>query len=397
MQAFNATFFKGNRERLIQSLPKALIILTAQSAVQESADLAYPFRQDSNFWYLTGISEPDMVLVIDTETAKSTILVPEQNDYQKEWDGEIDKKRLQATSGVELVESIKSLESLVTSAIKSGRQIYYSKAAPERIEPYGFYSNPAKKKLEEKLLKLTDKLQDVRLYIARLRQQKQTVEIDAIRRAIQATGASLKKVKSSLEQYSTEKDLERAITAEFYRNGADGHAYEPIIASGINASIIHYDTNSDVIKTNSLILLDVGAKVDGYAADISRTWAVGSVTEKHKAVFDSVDRLQQEAFALLRAGVNIREYQETMEASAAKETKKLGMKKRKYPHGFSHFLGLDVHDAGDYDAPLTAGTIITVEPGLYFNEIEVGVRLEDNVLITENGIENLSELIPRTL
>jgi Xaa-Pro aminopeptidase len=395
---FDTAFFRKNRQRLVHAIPDSLVLIPANCLLQESADLAYSFRQDSNFWYLTGLQNPDLLLVIDTKKNESVVLVPSRNDYQIEWEGEVLHDEYVAVSGVERVCERAEIVQIVEGAKKRNLHICYLEPLADRVEPYGFYSNPARRLLESELRTLRVEPKDVRLELARLRQQKQPEEIEAIKEAIRITGESLAVVKKRLAEFKTEKELERAITAEFYARGADGHAYQPIVASGKNAAVIHYEANPrNHIESDAMLLLDVGAKVQGYAADISRTWAIGHVSDRQKAVFAATIRLQDTAFTLLRSGVIMKEYQETMEHEAAKAIKKLGCVKKKYPHGFSHFLGLDVHDAGDYQKPLSAGSIITVEPGLYFPDEAVGVRIEDDVLITPDGIENLSEMIPRTL
>ena len=381
----------------MQALPDSLIVLTAHVPLQESADVAYPFRQDSNFWYLTGLNEPNLVVVINTKTAKSILLTKPQNDYQKEWDGASNQDSLAETSGIDEIRERTNLVSILRDAKKQGLHICTIPAASEIVEPYGFYSNPARKVLIEDIKKVEANPKDIRLVIARLRQIKQPAELDAIREAIRITGETLQEVKARLSDFENEKDIERAITAGFFAHGSDGHAYEPIVACGKNASIIHYNDNNQALLDGSLLLLDVGAKVAGYAADISRTWAYGDATDRQKQIFNTVVELQDRALDMVKSGMDIRNYQEKMEVHALKAAKKLGFTLKSYPHGFSHFLGLDVHDAGDYNAPIPVGSVITVEPGLYFESEDIGVRIEDNILITENGIENLSKHISRTL
>jgi Xaa-Pro aminopeptidase len=381
----------------MESLPESLIVIAGHVSLQMSADTAFPFRQDSNFWYLSGLNEPDYVLVIDTRKGKSILVIPELNDYQKEWDGDRDDLEIKKISGIELIQPRRTLNDILTEAKKSRQQICYIKPAPERVEPYGFYSNPARRLLETEIKQVESEPKDVRIEIARLRQIKQPVEIEALQTAIDITGTTLAEVKSNLQKFKTEKDIERAISSGFFANGGDGHGYEPIIGSGINASILHYNKNADLLYDNALVLLDVGAIYAGYSADISRAWSVGILSDRQREVYDAVCELQDKAFSLLGPGVKMREYQIEMEKYAFKKMRQIGIKIDQYPHGFSHFLGLDVHDAGDYDSPLLPNSVITVEPGIYLSDEGIGVRIEDDILITENGIKNLSKNIPRML
>lgn len=406
---FSKDFFSGNRKRLVKAVPGSYILITANSVLQKSADVTYEFRQDSSFWYFTGIDQPDMVLGIDTKTGKSTLFLPEQNKYQKEWDGKFDQKEFKKIIGATKTLSRLNLDSEVRGALKRGLSIGYLKPLDERVEPYGFYSNPARKKLENELLSMLEAwplaenegipgLVDVREEIARLRQVKQPEEIKALQKAIDITGEALAQAKKNLGKLKTEKDLERAITAEFYGRGADGHGYTPIVGGGKNAAIIHYVDNDSKLDSEDLVLLDVGATIGYYSADISRTWSVGGKPSKRQVeIYDAVIDLQQKAFDILGPGVKIRDYQKQMEKHAKKVAEKFGIKMEKYPHGFSHFLGLDLHDAGDYEAPLVENSVLTVEPGLYLLDEGIGVRIEDVVRITKDGIEIMSKNIPKDL
>lgn len=398
---FTKQFFLGNRDALAALLPGHLIVLTAHSLLQSAADLSFPFRQDSSFWYFTGIDEPDMLLTIDCDSGESALYLPEQNDYQKEWDGEHDKNKLKKTSGIDEIRFKSDLNPILEQAKKQGQKIGYLPPLPDRVEPYGFYANPARKHLEMLLLDngvSKDELVDVRKQVAKLRQVKQQPELDAIQKAIDITGKSLVEIKDKLSEFKNEGEVEKALTAAYYINGADGHAFQPIVASGKNAAIIHYEKNNAQLK-DGLILLDVGAQYAGYASDISRTWSIGAPTKRQQELWDVCLDIQKYAMGLLGPGVKIREYQKQVEAYAEKQFKRLkcSMAGKPFPHGFSHFMGLDVHDAGLYEEPLMPGSVITVEPGIYLPDENIGVRVEDNVLITETSIEILSKNIPKLL
>ncbi|MCA9346480.1 aminopeptidase P family protein [Candidatus Saccharibacteria bacterium] len=385
----------------MRALPDSLILIPAHSNLQKSADEAFAFRQDSNFWYLTGINEPDLVLVIDSTSNKTTLLLPDQNDYQKEWDGSIDKTQLKSISGINEFDTLSELKRYIKQAKAKKTNICYLRSSPDRIEPYGFYANPARKMLETEIKKYIKKPKDVRPGLARLRMIKQPEEIEAIKRAIKITGETLNHLKNNLTKYSSESDIERQLTAGFYLNGADGHAFEPIVASGVNASTIHYRSNSSKLANDKLVLLDVGASSDMYASDISRVWSIsGEPSKRQKEVWNACLEIQKYAFSLLKSGVLLRDYQAKVENFAQEIFKKHSfnsMIDKKFPHGISHFLGIDTHDAGVYDEPLQPNSIITVEPGIYLPEEGIGVRVEDDVLITETGIKILSESIPRAL
>ncbi len=389
--------FSKNRERLSTAKPGFMMVIAAHSLVQFSADIPYPFRQDSNFWYLCGINEPDLILLINTSSGHAKILLPEQNDYQVEWDGENKSGEFTKISGITHFGNIKDLRSELKAAKKKGLKVGYLAPLPEIVEPYGFYANPARRRVEAIIKEIEPEPTDIRTDIARLRQVKQRPEIALIQRAIDITAAGLEHVKKNLGSYETEKDIERALSAQFYIHGGDGHSFEPIIASGKNAATIHHKKNDGKIQSDSLLLLDVGAQSEGYAADISRVWSVGTPTKRQREVYDVLMDIQNYALDTVKPGLTIREFQEIVEEYAFKKQEQIHIEKNRYPHGISHFLGFDVHDAGDYDMPLADGMVLTVEPGIYLPEEGIGVRIEDDVLITNNSVTILSKNIPKQL
>lgn len=398
--SFDAKFFAGNRERLCRVLPDHYIVIPAHSLLQMSADQTFPFRQDSNFWYLTGLNEPDLILGIDTSSGKTTIFLPERDAYHTDWDGAYDIAEFRNQSGVENFESMTKLTDYIRNAHTGKMQIGYLEPAPARVEPYGFYSNPARTNVAEVIKKIVAKPKDVRIDIARLRQVKQPLEIQSIQEAIGITAKAMLEVqeyiKTSDRSDLSEKSIENIFSKNFVECG--GHAYEPIIASAKNAATIHYMKNSQRVVQNNFLLMDVGARVNGYSADISRTWFVGKkATERHRQLYEMVLEIQNYAFGKLKPGVILKEYQTEVEVFAFKLFKKQGINIEQYPHGFSHFLGLDTHDAGDYHSPLLENSVLTVEPGVYLPEEGIGIRIEDDVRVTKDGIEVMSKQIPSNL
>ncbi len=402
---FSAEFFASNRQRLQDELGSNLIVLSANGLLQRSSDTTFPFRQDSNFWYLTGISEPDYVLVIN---GSSTFLIePKRWEHRDQWDGVVDKKALTAASGIGEIEEHHAGWTRLDLLIRKYKKVHTFTPAEAYVEHFGFYTNPARAHLLDQLKKHRKlELVDIRKNLARLRQNKQKPEIQAIQRAIDITAASLALVQKKITKYKNECEVNADLTREFIRRGADGHAYSPIIGAGRNAAIIHYVDNNQPIQPGDLLLLDVGAEFAGYSADITRTLATGPLTKRQKDVYAAVKRVQTKAFELLKPGVDMKEYEAKADQIMAVELKKLGLieditdkkkLKKYYPHLISHFLGLDTHDAADYTQPLAAGMILTVEPGIYIPEENIGIRIEDNVLVTENGIKILSEKIPSVL
>jgi len=394
---FDSIFFKNNREKLAKNNPGELIVIAANGRLQSSYDLTFTFRQDSNFWYLTGIDEPDLVLVIDTKKQNSVLYLPKQSDFHKEWDGEIDLNTIEKNSGITKFAEMSELVKQLKSAKSSGLTISHLEPLDEIVQPYNFYSNPARRKLLNTIKKAEPKPKDIRKEIIKLRQVKQACEIEQMQKAIDITGKTLEEVRKRLKNYKSEAEITRDITVGFYKHGSDGHGYEPIVAGGKNAATIHYVKNDAKLQQGELVLLDVGAKTGYYSADISRTWSTGKPTKRQEEVYRAAIELQKKAFKLLKPGVILRNYQKTMENHAKVAMKKLGVKQDKYPHGFSHFIGLDVHDPGEYEKPLKENNLLTVEPGIYLPDENIGVRVEDIVRITKNGVEIMSKNIPKAL
>lgn len=402
---FSSEFFAQNRQRLQEVLPTdAPIIITANGLLQRGADSPYAFSQDANFWYLTGIDEPDVTLVIDGQ--REFLIAPVREGARATFDGSIDQKQLVKTSGVpEVLNEAAGWKRVDELLGKTGRVASLA-SAPNYIEQYGMYSNPARLRLHERLHRHVPELEiiDIRVELARMRMLKQPVELTAIQKAIDITAASLKDaLKGDRQRYKHEYELEAEIAAGFRRRGATGHSFEPIVAGGRRACTLHYVANSGRLKSDELVVLDVGAEYQQYAADITRTIALQKPTQRQKDVYQAVLEVQQFAANLLKPGITLRVYEHKVADRMAKELKALKLIKKNdevrtyFPHATTHFMGLNVHDVGDYEKPLQPGVVLTVEPGIYIPEEGIGIRIEDDALITETGAELLSDRLPRKL
>lgn len=406
MQSYFAKgFFEGNRQRLTTLFAgKAPIVITANGRLQRSGDTTFPFRQDSNFWYLTGINEPDFILVIDKD--KEYLIAPERSETQDVMEGLLDLKPLNKISGLDILDSEIGWKQL-GARLNRVKHIATLAALPAYINQYGFYANPARSALINKVhdINADIDLLDLRNHLARMRSIKQPPELLAIQTAIDITIKSLKVVKSKLKNYKYEYEIEAELCGEFRRRGASGHAFEPIVAVGPNASTIHYMANNSPLSNNQLILIDVGAEVENYAADLSRTYAIGNPSKRRRAVYNAVYDAQSYAKSLLKPGVTNQEHELAVEHFIGEKLRELGLIKtinrknvrRYFPTRTTHHLGLDAHDAEDYERPFEPGMVLAVEPGIYIPREGIGVRLEDDVLITDSGIETLSSGLPLDL
>lgn len=405
---FTSDFFTANRERLRQLFTgTAPIVITANGRLQRGSDEAYQFHQDPNFWYLTGISDPDIILVMDK--GKEYLIIPGRSTSQEVFDGAIDPEGLARQSGITTMYDEKEGWKQLGGRLKRVQHLATLAPPAAYIESWGMYMNPARARLVKrcKAAHADLELLDLRTHLARMRMIKQPEELLALREAIAITNDTLKEVTKSrqLIKYAHEFELEADITRGFRRRGGRGHAFTPIVAGGYNACTLHYVDNNSPLSSSDLIVLDVGAEYSHYSADITRTVCSGEPSRRQRAVHEAVEAAQDYAYSLLRPGMSFETYEKQMVAFVGEKLRELSLIKsiteesvRAYfPHATSHFLGLDTHDAGDYGRPLEPGVVMTVEPGIYIPEEGIGVRIEDDVLITETGIDILSKSLPRSL
>ena len=395
-----ADFFAGNRKRLKKKLAEKLpIIIAGNGLLQRTSDNAYSFTQDSNFWYLTGIDIPDMVLVIDVH--ETFVIVPDRSVSREAFDGKIDALALETRSGITAVYNEADGWTKIKDAIKSSRNVSCMLPNPPYDKGHGMYVNPARKRAYDRLRRITGNtpISDCRPSLAELRAIKQPEEIEQIKQAVKITKESLSCLNELLLGSTlTEGDLEARLSYEFRRRGSHGHAYQPIVAQGKNATTMHYVQNNAVVPKDTLVLIDAGAEIEHYAADITRVVCFGSPSRRQQSVINAVKSIQERIISNMKPGIKLRDLEKKAEQFIGEELVKLGVItdlgdkaqiRRFYPHAVSHFLGLDVHDVGDYNKPLRKGMVLTCEPGIYIPEEGIGVRLEDDILITQNGPEIL--------
>jgi Xaa-Pro aminopeptidase len=406
--SFSSEFFIGNRQRLRDLFTgTAPIVLTANGLLQRGGDVTYGFSQDASFWYLTGINEPDITLVMDRD--KEYLIVPERSAQREAFDGKTPGEELSRVSGIQTIYGHEAGWKQLGVRLKKVKHVATLANAPAYIETYSLYTNPARAAITTRLKSYNAALEllDLSPHLIRMRMIKQAPEIAAIQAAIDITIASFKDATRTtrLQKYTHEYELEAAITQGFRARGALGHAFEPIVAGGERAVTIHNLANNGALAADELIVIDIGAEVEHYAADISRTIGLSAVSRRQRAVHEAVQEVQRQAFGLLKPGVMMRAYEQQVEQLMGEKLRELGLIKtinheavrHYYPHATSHFLGLNVHDIGDYDRPLEPGIVMTVEPGIYIPEEGIGVRIEDDILITPKGNKILSDKLPREL
>jgi Xaa-Pro aminopeptidase len=408
--SFGSDFFADNRERLRQLFTgTAPIVLTASGRLQRASDEPYPFHQDRSFWYLTGVDLPDVVLVMDK--GREYLIVPEREAVREAFDGAIDYDDLAKTSGIKEILNEKEGWKQLESRLKRVQHVATLAANPRYMETFGLYANPARATLIRRIKKAKSgvELLDLRPHLSRMRMVKQPLELEALQEAIDVTVDTMKETLrlNRLAKYAYEYEIEAELSRGFRRRGAMGHGFTPIVAGGLRGCTLHHDDNDAPLISDELVVVDVGAAANHYTADITRTLSLnGKPSRRQQQVHEAVCEAQDYAYSMLKPGTSLREYEQAMETFVGEKLRELGLiqsiskeavRSQFFPHATSHFLGLDAHDAGDYDEPLKAGTVLTVEPGIYIREEAIGVRLEDDVLITEDGVKVLSDRLPREL
>ncbi len=407
--------FEHDRKKLYPLLAShSLVILQSNDEMNRTADQLYPFRQNSDLYYLSGINQEKSVLVLAPDhpdkNMQEILFIRKTDNKLETWEGhKMTIEEAQTCSGINNVKHIDDFDSVLAGLMAYAKHVYlnipeHPKFIPELPCRNLRFANELKSKYPaHDYCRLAPVMKALRII-------KSTDEIEMIRKACDITNEAFKRVIKFLKPGITEYEVEAEIIHEFISRGANGHAFQPIVASGINACILHYVNNNNPCRDGELLLLDFGADYGNYAADCSRTIPVsGHFTERQKTVYESVLNVFKFARSLIKPGSTINVVHDEVCRQFEKEHIKLGLYtqqdldkqdiesplyKKYYMHGTSHFVGLDVHDPGDKDAVFQPGMVLTCEPGIYIREEKLGIRIENDILITENGNLDLMENIP---
>ncbi len=408
--ALNPDLFKKNRKKLYNLLPeKSIAIINAADEMPRNGDQFFPYRQNSDFFYLTGIEQEKSVLLIikneQKKDVKALLFIRTPNKDLEIWEGhKLTKTEARAISGIVEVQYISNLEHILKEYILLSESIFLNR------NEYAKFDTPVPYKdirFAEELKKAYPFHTYKRLapLLTELRLIKEPEELEVLQKACKITESAFDKVMKFIEPGVKEYAVEAEITAEFMRKGAGGHAYQAIVASGKNSCVLHYVSNNETCKDGDLVLMDFGAEYANYAADMSRTVPVnGKFTERQKEVYRAVLRVLYKAQELIKPGNSINRLNEAVNRLIEKELVALGLAKQSdiddlnkrdavrmkyFMHGTSHFIGLDVHDVGTKNTVFEPGMLMSCEPGIYIEEEGFGIRLENDILVTENGNLNL--------
>lgn len=401
----NALFFTHNRRALTEKLTGGVAVFSAYAQMQRGNDMAFHFEQEANFWWLTGIEYPDWQLITDGTRSKSWLVAPQVSHSREIFDGSLSAERAKEISGVEAVISHDEAQSLLKELSKKHTVVYALGEQPY-AEHFDFTLNPAMKSVRETVGRLFATVQDCRKDLAQLRAIKQPSEIKAMKSAIAVTIDGFEAVREKLANCRYEYEVEAEFSHYFRTHAADGHAYDPIVAAGGNACTLHYVANSQQLQKRQLVLMDIGARVNGYAADITRTYAYGEPTKRQIEVHATVVEAQREIIASIAPHMTVEQYQGGVDEIMISALLKLGLMTNQedtknyhkyFPHAISHGLGVDVHDSLGSPKYLQPGMVLTVEPGIYIPEENIGVRIEDDILVTASGYENMTSRLSTDL
>ena len=410
--------FSSNRKRFVEQMkPNSIAIFISNDEVPSNGDALHPFKQNSDLYWLSGIMQEDTMVILFPENPdpkyREVLVLVRPNELKEKWDGKrLRREEATAMSGIQTIVWLDSIDALLQTWIHLAGTIYLDtnendrKASLVRTRDYRFVD-------EMKSRYPLHQYERAARIMKELRAIKTSYEVDVIRQAIDITHKAFLRVMQFVKPGVMEYEIEAEIVHEFLRNRSSGEAYGSIIASGDRARTLHYVSNNEECKDGELILMDFGAAYGGYNADLSRTIPVNrKFTEPQKEVYNACLHLHNYAKSLLKPGITINDYTEKVGEEATKQFIKIGLLTedevknedpenrayRKYLyHGISHHLGIDVHDLGTRTEPIKAGMLFTVEPGIYIEQEQMGIRIENNVWITENGNIDLFEGIPITV
>jgi Xaa-Pro aminopeptidase len=410
--------FIQNRQRFTDRIDKnAIAIFNSNDELPTNADQVFKFKQNSDLFWLTGIEQEDSMLIIfpaNPDPAYREILVlTRPNELKEKWDGHrLRADEARAISGIKTIVWLDALEGLLQPMIHLADTIYLNTNENDRksnlvpVRDYR-YAMMMRERYPLHQYKRSAKI------LKDLRAIKTELEIAVMQKAIDITENAFRRVLSFVKPGVMEYEIEAEIQHSFLTQRATGPAYSSIIAGGDRARVLHYVANNQECKDGELILMDFGAEYGNYCADLTRTIPVnGKFSRRQKTVYNACLHLHKYAASILKPGISIVDYTEKVGDEATIVFQKIGLLRqsaiknedpdnrayRKYLyHGISHHLGIDVHDLGTRTSPIKAGMVFTIEPGIYIEEENMGIRIENNYLITSNGNKDLMKKIPITV
>ena len=408
--------FIRNRKKFIENMePGSVAIFNSNDIYPISADSTMPFQQHRDIFYLSGVDQEESILVIFPDafqkSQREMLFLRETNEHIAVWEGEkLTKETAFEVSGIKTVYWTQEWDKIMKGVFAEAEKIYLNTNEHTR-------ANTIVETREDRFIKQLKLEHPAHQYrksapiMHRLRSVKEDIEIALMQEACDITEKGFRRILGFVQPGVMEYEIEAEFAHEFLRNRSKGFAYTPIIASGANACVLHYIENNQVCKDGDVLLLDVAAEYANYSSDLTRSIPVnGRFTQRQRAVYDAVLRVKHEAEQLLVPGAYLAEYHKEVGKLMESELLGLGLidkndiqqqnpewpaYKKYFMHGTSHFIGLDTHDVGLWSEPLKAGMVFTCEPGIYIPEEQLGIRIEDDLVVQETGgPKNLMGSIP---
>ncbi|HRX93462.1 MAG TPA: Xaa-Pro aminopeptidase [Chitinophagaceae bacterium] len=413
----NNEIFIQNRKRFTGKMQKnSIAIFVSNDELPANGDALHPFKQNSDLFWLSGITQEDSMVILFPDNPdpkyREVLVLVRPNELKEKWDGKrLRVNEAQAISGITTIVWLDSIDGLLQPWIHLADSIYLDsnendrKASLIRTKEYRFIDEMKSRYPLHNYLRAAKIMKE-------LRGIKTALEVEVLQKAIDITENTFRRLLQFIKPGVMEYEIEAEIFHSFLSQRSSGPAYGSILASGDRARTLHYVSNNQECKDGELILMDFGAEYGGYCADLTRTVPVnGKFTRRQKRVYNACLHLHDYAKSILKPGISIVDYTEKVGEEATQQFLKIGLLRksdvknedpenrayRKYLyHGISHHLGIDVHDLGTRTEPIKAGMVFTVEPGIYIEEEQMGVRIENNLWITRNGNKDLMKNIPIT-
>ncbi len=414
----NPDIFINNRKRFTKEmLPNSIAVFVSNDEWPANGDALHPFKQNTDLFWLSGINQEDSMVILFPDNPdpkyREVLVLVRPNELKEKWDGKrLRAKEAAAISGINTIVWLDTLDAALQTWIHLADHIYLDtnendrKASHVRSRQYRFVD-------EMKAAYPLHSYQRAAKIMKELRSIKTKEEIEVVQTAIDITDNTFRRLLQFIKPGVNEYEIEAEIWHSFLSQRASGPAYGSIIASGDNARTLHYVSNNGECKDGELILMDFGAEYGNYCADLTRTIPVnGKFSRRQKTVYNACLYLHNYAKSILKPGISILDYTEKVGEEATQQFLKIGLLRksdvknedrenrayRKYLyHGISHHLGIDVHDLGTRTEPVKAGMLFTIEPGIYIEEEQMGIRIENNFWITKNGNIDLMKNIPITV
>ncbi|HAW58621.1 MAG TPA: X-Pro aminopeptidase [Bacteroidales bacterium] len=409
----HSNLFSRNRKKLMNLLPPyAVACLTSNDLMPRNGDQYFPYRQNSNLYYLTGIEQENTMLILcpshPDQQMREILFILRPDETTEIWEGrKLRSEEARSISGIENVRFTNEFEATLKDLLVQFPNIFLDQNEYPKFFPQ-IMTSEHRFALRMREMFPMNTLNRLSPLLWKLRLNKEPEEIDRILKASQITGNAFQRVLKYVKPGLSEHEVEAEITSEFAKNRCN-HAFQPIVAAGINTCYLHYHSHEQKTEDGDLLLLDFGAEYENYASDCSRTIPVnGKFTPRQLQVYEAVLRLQRHALSLLVPGNNINQVNNELNHLAEKEMINLGLfnendlahqnpqqplRFKYFMHGVSHFVGLDVHDVGSREEVFTPGMVLTFEPGIYIPEESIGIRLENTFVIGYPSY-NLMENIP---